>query len=417
MITISIPGSKSYTNRALVMAALTEERVIIRNYLKCDDTDAMIHCLECIGISVMHDRESLVVDRSLSNIDHTSARTRTLHCRMSGTTIRFLSALCALVPGTFVVTGDKRLTERPIGDLVDALVQMGASISYMNEKGFPPLTIQGGMIEIDRKHTISVSGKISSQFLSALLMIGPYMHKDFTIIVQNDLISKSYVDMTIHMMQKWGVNVRSPEDHMMIIPGGSRYSLSNGEYVVEGDYSAAGYFFAISALTKKKLRLTNLNADSVQGDKQFMQLLQTYMRLEIEARGGDAVAVGHGVRPVEVNMENCPDQAQTLAVLCAFAKGRSVLRGVRSLRVKETERVRAIQNELAKMDIYTESPDIDTLIIHGGNPKSAVIETYNDHRMAMSFAVAKSVIPELQIKNPEVVHKTFPSFWTEFAKL
>ena len=458
---ISIPGSKSYTNRALIMAALTRGPVTITNQLESDDIDAMVSCLQTLGIEITKTPDAITVYNSLFDL---SARdpslATTLDCRQSGTTYRFLIPVACLIPGTHVITGERRLTQRPIKELIVALQQIGFDIDYsLDAEGCQKIVVHGRdmfrrhseltsshikptVCHPERsegshtlKHSVSIPGTISSQYISALLMIAPLLPEGFRVDIEGELISKPYVDMTTSMMGEWGVSVANDKYTSISVPP-REYQLSGKSYTVEGDYSAAGYFFAIAALHKKELLLENLHPHSKQGDKQFMEFLIdtgcVTCHFDSSSQAGVASSVGYtrrersqntqlrvvgrGIHPVTVNMEDFPDQAQTLAVLVAFAPGVSTLTGVRSLRLKETERVVAIQTELAKMGIHTESPDVDTLVIHGGVPHGAEIDTYKDHRMAMSFSIAKTMLPDLIIHHPEVVRKTFPRFWDEWQK-
>ena len=404
---ITVPGSKSYTNRALIMAALTKGPVALTNYLESGDTAAMINCLKTLGIRIKKEKNTLAVENDISSVEDKSYE---LNANLSGTTIRFILALFCIVPGVKKIFGEAGLNKRPIGDLVLGLKQLGAKIEYENQDRFPPIIVKSNKLQ---NGEVYLSGEVSSQFISALLMISPIVD-GVTIQVDGDQISKSYIDITIAMMSDWGVKVENYDYKKYVIPSNQKYIMKN--YVIEGDYSAAGYFAAIAALTKSKIRIKNLNPHSVQGDRQFLTILEK-MGNKITYRTNEVTIEGNCVKPVEVNMELCPDQAQTLAVLAAFAKGKSVLTGVRSLRIKETERIKALRKELGKMKIKTESPNNDTLIIFGGDPKPAEIETYNDHRMAMSFAVAGTILDGMVIKNPEVVNKTFPEFWKKLAQI
>ena len=404
---ISIPGSKSYTNRALIMAALTKNQIIIKNALESDDTEAMIDCLNVLGLDIKKQDNGIHVMKDVSSIEK---KEYFLHARISGTTIRFITALAAIVPGIKHITGHEGLNKRPIGVLVDGLRQLGTDITYDNNEGYPPLTIYSHEFS---QHTTRLHGDVSSQYFSALLMIAPTVG-GITIEVEGNQISKSYIDMTIEMMKEWGVEVENDKYKQYIVRQGQLYKMK--EYIVEGDYSGAGYFFAIAALNKATFTLQNLNPYSAQGDRQFVNILAK-MGNKIDYGSNYVRIEGNGIQALNVDMEQCPDQAQTLAVLAAFADGVTTMTGVRSLRVKETERVKAVQNELAKMGIKTESPNDDTLIVYGGNPRPAAIDTYGDHRMAMSFAVAGSKLEGMKIQNPQVVEKTFPTFWNELEKI
>jgi 3-phosphoshikimate 1-carboxyvinyltransferase len=405
--TVEIPGSKSYTNRALIMASLTQGETRIVNPLISDDTDAMINCLKEFGIKIRKLGNSFIVENDVSELKDGNYE---LNANLSGTTIRFILALSCIIPGTKRISGGDGLHKRPIGDLVNALRQLGATIEYENKVGFPPLVVKSQQLS---SHLVKLNGTISSQYLSAILMIAPLIN-GLTIEVTGNQISKSYIDITVSMMNDWGIKVSNLNYSKYIIGADQEYAMN--EYRVEGDYSAAGYFAAIAVLTNSTITLKNIKAESVQGDKEFIKILENMGNIIIFDQNQITI-IGKVIKPVEANMEQCPDQAQTLAVLSSFAKGTTTLTGVRSLRVKETERVKALQNELEKMNIKTESPDEDTLIIYGGNPRSAEIDTYGDHRMAMSFAVAGTKLKGMKINNPEVVNKTFPDFWNELIKI
>lgn len=404
--TVRIPGSKSYTNRALILAALTKGSVRLKNPLYSDDTEAMIDCLRTLGWRVETHFEEIVVH---SDIDAIEEKSYDLFARDSGTTIRFMLALLCVVPGIKTIRGNQRLNERPISDLVNALRELGAGIEYCEKEGRLPVKISTASLS---GNTVHLKGDKSSQFCSALLLIAPRLARGLTVHIQGPLISKPYVDMTLGCMREWGVEAIE-KDGSYIVPGGQAYRKS--EYVIEGDYSSAGYFFAIAALTHSTIILGNINPLSKQADRKFLDILKRMGSLVTE--GENRVSIeGKGVIPLDVDMEDCPDQVMTLAVLAAFAKGKTHITGVRSLRYKETERVAALKNELGKMGIRTEDTH-DTLTIYGGNPHSAEIDTYNDHRMAMAFAVAGMKLEGMVIRHPEVVNKTFPTFWTVLESL
>lgn len=406
---VDIPGSKSYTNRALIMATLVPNPVTIKNLLFSDDTEAMIDCLQRLGVKIKRNKLSIVVEGHISDV---SAGEYYLDANLSGTTIRFILALSVITKGTKILQGKDSLNRRPIGELVSGLMQMGATIEYVNQEGYPPLKVIPSGTPL-KQNNIKMNGDISSQYFTALMMIAPAIG-EVTIDVIGNQISKPYIDMTIDMMKEWGVTIMNKNYSRYTIWNNRKYDMN--EYSVEGDYSGAGYFFAIAALTGSTITLNNLNPTSKQGDKEFMHILER-MGNDIVHHENAVTIKGSGIKPEEVDMESCPDQAQTLAVLAAFARGTTIITGVRSLRIKETERVKAIQHELSKMNIQTDSPNEDTLIIHGGNPKPAVIDTYHDHRMAMSFAVAGAKISGMRINDPEVVNKTFPDFWGQLTSL
>lgn len=402
--TVNIPGSKSYTNRSLIIAALTKGKVVLKNPLFSDDTGVLINCLKKLGINIKVKKNEIVVVGDISQVNKGDYD---LNVRISGTTIRFLLALCCIVPGTKKLYGDEGLNKRPIGELVTGLMQLGSDISYLGKEGFPPLLIKSQNL---KEGTVKIKGGISSQFFSALLMVAPLV--GIRIKVLGEQISKPYIDMTIDTMEKFGVNVVNKNYNEYII---DRQSYKPVTYLIEGDYSSAGYFFAIAALTKSKIIVKSLNPDSKQADIKFLELLKKMGNLIIK-KDNEIEIEGKGVKAVKVDMKDFPDQVQTLVVLAAFADGLTVIDGVKSLRVKETERVLALQNELSKMGIKTKSTN-DRLMIYGGNPKAVEIETYEDHRMAMSFAIAGAKLDGMVIKNAEVVTKTFPQFWQKLETI
>lgn len=406
--TISIPGSKSYTNRALLLAAMTQGATTVKMPLISDDTEAMIDCLQTLGLVITRTNDSIEVS---GDISMTINQEYTLNARLSGTTIRFLLALACVIPGTQIITGEDGLLLRPISDLVDALRAAGATITYLNKEGFPPLRVSSSQLT---SKDIHVSGAVSSQYVSALLMIAP-LTKCRTVIVDGELISRPYVAMTLDTMREFGVEIVSDDAASYRIPTNQSYHTTS--YQVEGDVSSASYFAAITALTGSTVQLTNINPNSAQADMDFIHMLETMESAFTYGENSITIQGGHGlIKPANVNMETCPDQAMTMAVLLAFANGTSTISGVRSLRVKETERVVAIEQELAKMGIITSSTN-DVLTIHGGSPRPATIDTYGDHRMAMAFAVAGSKLDGMRINNPEVVSKTFPNFWEKLQEM
>jgi 3-phosphoshikimate 1-carboxyvinyltransferase len=398
---VRIPGSKSYTNRALIMAALTQGLVSLKNPLYSEDTEAMIGCLRTLGLNIQTEPDQITVDGEISSIRDQDYQ---LFAHDSGTTIRFMLALLCIVPGLKIIQGSKRLNERPIRDLVDALRELGAKIEYCGREGELPVKIRSSTLSGQSVH---LKGAISSQFCSALLLIAPSLLNGLTLHMEGPLISKPYVDMTLDCMRDWGVQVIHPEEGTYLIPKGQSYQKK--QYIIEGDFSSAGYFFAIAVLTKSKITVENLNPHSAQADRKFLTILEKMGNPVIYEENKISIQ-GKEIQAKEVDMEDCPDQVMTLAVLAAFAQGVTKISGVRSLRVKETERVIALKNELGKMGIRTEDTH-DTLTIYGGSPHAALIDTYNDHRMAMAFAVAGTHLPGMIIHHPHVVNKTFPTFW------
>ncbi|HZE86707.1 MAG TPA: 3-phosphoshikimate 1-carboxyvinyltransferase [Methylomirabilota bacterium] len=403
---ISIPGSKSYTNRALLMAAMTKGTVVIKNPLLSDDTKAMILCLQILGIKILQKENEIEVQSDITTIKN---RLYDLDADLSGITIRFILALATVIPGIKTIYGKEGLNKRPIGDLVDGLKQLGAKIDYLGKEGFPPLRVTSSRLSSGNIH---MNGAISSQYFSAILMVAPFVKK-LTITVDGEQISKPYIDMTIDTMKQFGITVNNKNYKSYTVPENQNYKIK--EYTVEGDLSSASYFAAIAALTKSTITIKNINPDSAQADMRFFKILEK-MGSKIMYGDNQITIKGHGIKAITVDMENCPDQAQTLAVLAAFANGVTKITGVQSLRVKETERVVAVQNELKKMGIKTTATK-NTLTIFGGNPKAATINTYGDHRMAMSFSVAGTKLAGMMINDTDVVTKTFPNFWEKLHEI
>jgi len=404
--TIEIPGSKSYTNRAFLIAALTEDTVIIKNPLKSDDTIAMINCLNSLGIATYETEKEIIVKGSFKNVADGEYN---LNADLAATAIRFLLPLLCIIPGIKILHGKDGLNKRPIGELVNGLLQLGAKIEYLERDGYPPLKITSSQLI---SHIVHIKGDVSSQFFSALFMIAPVIG-GLTLTVDGEQISKPYIDMTIYTMKKFGIEVINHNYQTYSIKNNQPYTCK--EYIVEGDFSSAGYFIAIAALTKSTFTLSNINPHSLQADKKLLTVARE-MGCTITSKKNEITISGNGVLPVTINMIDFPDQAQTVAVLAAFAEGKTVLNGLQSLHVKETDRLKASENELKKMGIKTEST-YDSLTIYGGDPNAAIIDTYGDQRTAMSFAVAGSIIENMVINDPDVVNKTFPEFWNKLEEI
>lgn len=382
---ITVPGSKSLTNRAIVMASLSNGLSKINNISNSLDSQIMIEAVRKLGIEVRANKNELQI---LGNEGVFQEFNGKINIGNAGTAARFLTSLVALVPGRVTIIKSKRMKMRPMKELNDALKEI-------------------------KTGKVSVKGNISSQFISSLLMIAPVLEKGLVIKIIGKLVSGSYVDMTIDLLNKFGIKVINRQYEEFIIKKNQR--LKPVIYEVEGDASGASYFWAIAAITGSKIRVKNINPLSCQGDIKFVDILQKMSCLVkknikqswIEVQGPKLL------KAVEVDMSQMPDTALTLAVVAAFAKGKTKITGLSTLKIKETDRLQALKNELNKMKIKSEVTD-DSITITGGSPEKTVIETYGDHRMAMAFAVAKSRIPELIIKNPEVVSKSFPEFWEKF---
>jgi 3-phosphoshikimate 1-carboxyvinyltransferase len=418
LATVTVPGSKSYTIRALILAAMAckpgGQPVRIWNPLRSDDGQAVMGCLNALGIETWWGHEGgqsyLDVYGEVASI---AERDYTLHANLSAATLRFLLALSAVIPGRQTLLGHEGLNRRPVKDLVDALRKLGVEIEYLEREGYPPVRVSSNGISANR---LMVSGGTSSQYISALMMIAPWIDaKGEPVVIElpDEPVSKPYLDMTMAIMRAFGVETTHQAYQSFEIPSEQAYQ-SDG-YQIEPDASSAAYFAAIATLTGSTVTLKNMNPASVQADMRFIDILKK-MGTQVYSHEGDLIIEGHGVKPLQVNMCDCPDQAQALAVLAAFADGVTRIEGLQSLRVKETDRIAAVETELRKMGIQVES-EIDALVIHGGKPKPAIIATYGDHRMAMAFAVAGTVLAGLTLEDPSVVNKTYPEFWQDLAAL
>lgn len=404
---VQVPGSKSVTNRALLLSSLCAGDVKVINPLVCDDTTSMISCLKKLGVKIAQEKESWTIQGSV--FDHKKKKV-TLNAGLSGTTLRFLLPILCITAGEKVLTGDTGLLKRPIGHLVESLKALGADITYLEQEGHAPLLIKQSKLQ---NKTIEIKGHISSQYLSSILMLLPYTQAKRVKVVSG-LVSKPYIDLTLYVMKKFGVTIENKNFKSFLMPKNKTYKITK-PFVIDGDVSSACYFAALAVLTGSKLHLKNINSASYHADSQFFDILQQMGNTVIK-KPNSIIIHGNSIKPIKINMENCPDQIQTLAVLASFAKGKTLVSGIQTLRVKETDRVFAITSELLKMGIKTKTTK-KTLTIYGGNPKSAEIETYGDHRMAMSFALAGVRLPGIIIKDPNVVSKTFPEFWNKLDNL
>ena len=404
--TLTLPGSKSYTHRALMAAALAAGESVLTNALAAEDTELTAAALKQLGAGI---------DWQGATIRVTGRNGRWLPARLpiylgnSGTSMRFLTALAALGEGEYLLTGTERLCQRPLGELLEALGQAGVQVVSERGDGCPPVRVTGGLTGGRTK----LSGAISSQYLSALLFIGPLAPKGLKIDITGELVSRPYVDLTLEVLSDFGISYYREGYRLFQLAGGQSYLPR--EYAIEADASSASYFWAAAALTGGRVTITNLNLASSQGDAAFPEVLGR-MGCAVESTPAGLTVQGGPLQGVTVDMSTMPDLVPTLAVLAAFARGDTVITGVAHLRHKESDRLHAVATELGKLGIEArETPD--GLIIRGGAPKGALIHTYNDHRIAMSFAVAGLKIPAVVIEDPECVAKSFPNFWQFFEQL
>lgn len=412
--TVEVPGSKSITQRALIAAALAEGDSTLIGPLASEDTSYTIGALRAMGIEIDDgDPSRWVVRGSTGNI---STPAGDIFLGNNGTATRFLTSVASLGHGTFRITGDPRMSERPIEPLMQALRGWGVRISSDAGSGCPPLTIEADGIAGGR--TVLPEGK-SSQYLSSLLLVAPYARQTAELEVRGEVLSRPYVEMTLAVMAEFGIGGEAaPSLTFFRIPPG-RYR--GREYRIEGDASGASYFWAAAAVTGGRVTVANVPVPSLQGDAFLVPLLGR-MGCTVHRTGQGITLTGpkDNLAAIEVDMGSMPDVAPTLAVVAAFAEGTTVISNISHLRIKECDRVSAMATELRKMGAGVEE-EPDRLIIHGkaggGNLHGATIETYHDHRIAMCFAVAGLRVPGIEITGEECVAKSFPDFWERFGQL
>jgi 3-phosphoshikimate 1-carboxyvinyltransferase len=406
--TIRPPGSKSITNRALVCAALARGESTLTGALDSDDTRVMIEGLRRLGIAVEHDAQAAVI-RVAGCGGCPPVERAELFVGNSGTTVRFLTALVTLGQGTFRLDGTPRMRERPIGDLLDALSQLGADARSEQQTGCPPVVVRAAGLPGGRA---TVAGDISSQFLSGLLMAAPCAQGPVELVVRGELVSKPYVEMTLGVMGAFGVTVPHEGLGRFAIPAPSPYR--GDAYAIEPDASAASYFFAAAAITGGEVTVEGLSRESLQGDVAFCECLER-MGCRVECRS-DAITVGGGpLRGIEVDMNAISDTVQTLSAVALFADGPTTVSGVAHIRHKETDRLGALATELRKLGAGVEELD-DGLRITPAELHGARIDTYDDHRMAMSLALVGLRVPSVVIRDPGCTAKTYPAFFDDLAR-
>ncbi|MBL8379028.1 MAG: 3-phosphoshikimate 1-carboxyvinyltransferase [Burkholderiales bacterium] len=421
---LRLPGSKSISNRTLLLAALADGATRIGGLLDSDDTRVMLAALERLGVEVAGAGEERLVHGVRGSFPVKQAD---LFMGNAGTAIRPLTAALAMNGGRYRVSGVPRMHERPIGDLVDGLRAVGARVAYEGREGYPPLAIDAAEIRIDR--AVPVRGDVSSQFLTALLMALPLVagRRDAPIEIEviGELISRPYVEITLNLMQRFGVTVERDQWRRFRIPAGARYA-SPGAIAVEGDASSASYFLAAGALGGGPLRVTGVGLDSIQGDVRFADALSRMGANVmagadwIEVRGFTNEAHPDRLIAFDADCNHIPDAAMTLAVLALFADGPSTLRNIASWRVKETDRIAAMATELAKLGA-TVTAGADFLRVEPpAQVLPAAIDTYDDHRMAMSFSLAAFGMADgqhLTINDPQCVAKTYPDYFSDFGRV
>ena len=415
---LDLPGSKSIANRVLLLAAVANGTSVIYNVPDVsEDVVLMLEALKHLGVKItklpVQGNACATSSCEIEGCDgELPVKDATIFCGNSGTSIRFLLAALALMPGSYMLTGIQRMKERPIKDLVLALNQVGAKIDYVENQGYPPL--QTHPFKADKASSISLSGQMSSQYLTGLLMALPLLQRDITVHIYDELISKPYVDITVALLAKFGCKIDNI-DNDYYIKADSK--LTGIEYIIEPDASSASYFLAMGALNGS-ITVNNLSEHSLQGDKNFAYILQQ-MGAKVEYKT-NAITVSHNgrLKAIDVDMQAMPDVAMTIAVLAIFADGVSHIRGVSSWKVKETDRLQAMYNELTKLGAVVKMTD-DSIMITPPDEitHNIAIDTYNDHRMAMCFSLVAVAGVPVTINDYECVGKTFANYFEVFNSL
>lgn len=407
---IFLPGSKSLSNRALLIAALAKGVTKITNLLVSDDINHMLNALTSLGVKYsLSDcgTECTVVGNDGFFKTHEPLE---LYLGNAGTAMRPLCAALAASDGEFILTGEPRMKERPIGHLVDALAQLNADIEYLETEDYPPVKIKGTHLSGDQ---VSIDGSISSQFLTAILMVSPLLDTDTTINIDGELVSKPYIDITLDIMSRFGVTVQNNNYQSFTIQGKQSYQALN-KYMVEGDASSASYFLAAGAIKGGSVTVHGVGKLSVQGDKHFADVLEK-MGAKIQWQDESITVTGHPLSAVDMDMNHIPDAAMTIATTALFAKGTTTIRNIYNWRVKETDRIHAMATELKKIGAEVIEGQDFISITPPTEIKHAEIDTYNDHRVAMCFSLVALSDTPVTINDPKCTAKTFPDYFEKLA--
>jgi len=403
---ITVPGSKSFTHRILIASALSDGMCSIENALLSEDTVLTMTALRQMGIRI-EEKPGNRLEVYGGSGDLRPTR-EPIFLGNSGTSIRLLTAVAALGKDTFTLMGNERMAERPIQALIDALGQIGVQARSINSNGCPPVEVNGKNLS---GTTVTINCRTSSQYLTGLLLMAPCTAGGLKIRVTEGPVSRPYVDMTIDVMTKFGIVIDRQSYDGFQIAGKQIYR--SGAYEVEADASQAGYFWAAAAICRKAVKVKGVIKDSCQGDVNFSKVLESMGCSIKNEPDGITVSGGNRLRAVEIDMGDMPDMVPTLAVVAAFAEGTTVIKNVFHLKSKESDRLTSVADELIKMGITARCSN-DELMVTGGHPRGTEIETYGDHRIAMSFAVAGLAAPGTIIRDEHCVEKSFPNFWKVF---
>ena len=409
---INVPGSKSLSNRALLLAALAEGETELTNLLDSEDIEHMLNALTKLGINyhLSEDKTQCVVQGNGGAFN--VAEPLELFLGNAGTAMRPLCAALAASNVDTVLTGEPRMEERPIGDLVDALREADAEVTYLKNEGYPPLQIKGKTLNGGE---MSVDGSVSSQFLTALLMAAPLFSGDVTIRIKGELVSKPYIDITLDTMAKFGVTVKNDNYQTFTISGDAKY-IAPGKFMVEGDASSASYFLAAGAIKGGTVRVTGIGQNSIQGDIRFADVLEA-MGATVVWNDEYVEVTGAPLKGVNMDMNHIPDAAMTIATTALFAEGPTTMTNIYNWRVKETDRLAAMATELQKLGAKVEEGHDYIKVWPTESLKHAEIDTYNDHRIAMCFSLVALSDTPVTINDPGCTRKTFPDYFTRFKTL
>ncbi len=406
---ISAPPAKAYTLRNIFIASLAKGKSIITNALLADDQMHAINAMRQLGVAIEIRDNNLIIEGVDGKLRQPE---KEVFLGNSGVSVRLLATIAALAEkGDVIITGDKRMQSgRPISDLLKALKPLGIEAGSIRGNGCPPLRIVSGTF---KGGATELAGDKSSQYFSSIMIAAPYARQDVVINTNGTLSSKPYIDMTIDCMKQFGAEVDNQDYKIFRIRAGNGYK--GREIAVEGDYSSASFFFTAAAITGGRIKVTNLRIDSAQGDKKFVDILEM-MGCEVNKGDGWIEIIGRQMNGITIDMNDYPDIVVPLAVVAAFAKGRSEFTNIGHLKYKECDRIKAPATELKKMGINAIDTE-DSLIVEGGAPHGAEIETYNDHRIAMSFSIAGLKVSGMKIRNPGCVKKSFPDFYDKLEEV
>ncbi|MDK2763551.1 MAG: 3-phosphoshikimate 1-carboxyvinyltransferase [Alteromonas macleodii] len=409
---VNVPGSKSLSNRALLLAALAEGETELTNLLDSEDIEHMLNALTKLGINyrLSEDKTQCVVQGNGGAFN--VAEPLELFLGNAGTAMRPLCAALAASNVDTVLTGEPRMEERPIGDLVDALREAQADVTYLKNEGYPPLQIKGKTLNGGE---MSVDGSVSSQFLTALLMAAPLFSGDVTIRIKGELVSKPYIDITLDTMAKFGVSVDNDNYQTFTVSGEAKY-VTPGKFMVEGDASSASYFLAAGAIKGGTVRVTGIGQNSIQGDIRFADVLEA-MGAKVVWNDEYVEVTGAPLKGVNMDMNHIPDAAMTIATTALFAEGPTTMTNIYNWRVKETDRLAAMAAELQKLGAKVEEGHDYITVWPTDSLKHAEIDTYNDHRIAMCFSLVALSDTPVTINDPCCTRKTFPDYFTRFKTL